>query len=66
MARTWPSIARSPMTKPETWHAAHLAADEAGLHGYFDPETGLFVMTEGYHRRRGHCCNSACRHCPYR
>ncbi|MDA8848176.1 DUF5522 domain-containing protein [bacterium] len=54
------------MTKPETWHAAHLAADEAGLHGYFDPETGLFVMTEGYHRRRGHCCNSACRHCPYR
>ncbi len=24
------------------------------------------VFTEAYHRRRGYCCNSDCRHCPYR
>lgn len=25
-----------------------------------------FVFTEAYHLKRGHCCNSKCRHCPYR
>ena len=24
------------------------------------------VFTEAYHRKRGYCCNSDCRHCPYR
>ncbi|MBT9332258.1 hypothetical protein D0Y96_014480 [Acidipila sp. 4G-K13] len=24
------------------------------------------VFTEGYHRRRGYCCGSGCRHCPWR
>jgi len=24
------------------------------------------VFTEAYHRKRGYCCNSGCRHCPYR
>lgn len=28
-------------------------------------EDGLFVFTEDYLRRRGHCCQSGCRHCPY-
>jgi Family of unknown function (DUF5522) len=23
------------------------------------------VFTESYHLRRGYCCNSSCRHCPY-
>lgn len=23
------------------------------------------VFTEAYHRRRGTCCGSGCRHCPY-
>ena len=23
------------------------------------------VFTESYHLRRGYCCNSGCRHCPY-
>lgn len=31
---------------------------------YFDPG-GLMVFTEAYHRRRGYCCESGCRHCPY-
>ncbi len=24
------------------------------------------VFTAAYHRRRGFCCGSGCRHCPYR
>ena len=23
------------------------------------------VMTENYHLKRGYCCGSGCRHCPY-
>ena len=23
------------------------------------------VMTEKHHLKRGHCCGSGCRHCPY-
>ncbi len=30
---------------------------------YFDG--GLMVFTAAYHRRRGYCCDSGCRHCPY-
>ena len=25
-----------------------------------------FVFTAAYHQKRGYCCNSKCRHCPYR
>tara|TARA_Y100001938_G_C8013768_1_gene391459 strand:+ start:493 stop:705 length:213 start_codon:yes stop_codon:yes gene_type:complete len=28
-------------------------------------ENGKMVMTEEYHKRRGSCCGSICRHCPY-
>lgn len=28
-------------------------------------EAGKRVMTESYHKRRGACCGSGCRHCPY-
>jgi len=24
------------------------------------------VFTAAYHLKRGYCCNSDCRHCPYR
>jgi len=29
-------------------------------------EGGMIVFTASYHRRRGYCCESACRHCPYK
>jgi hypothetical protein len=45
--------------------AAHDAAVAAGEAGYVDPDTGLFVFTAAYHRARGSCCGSGCRHCPY-
>ncbi|HVT43553.1 MAG TPA: DUF5522 domain-containing protein [Thermoanaerobaculia bacterium] len=31
----------------------------------FYREGELFVFTESYLRRRGYCCESGCRHCPY-
>jgi diphthine-ammonia ligase len=34
-----------------------------GAHYYM--ENGLFVFTAYYHRLRGYCCKSGCRHCPY-
>jgi hypothetical protein len=36
------------------------------VHGdcYFTPE-GYVVWTEAYHLKRGYCCQSGCRHCPY-
>jgi hypothetical protein len=30
---------------------------------YFDGP--YMVFTEDYHLRRGYCCRSGCRHCPY-
>ena len=31
---------------------------------YYTPE-GLLVFTASYHLKRGYCCQSGCRHCPY-
>jgi hypothetical protein len=31
---------------------------------YLSPE-GYKVFTEQYHLKRGYCCESSCRHCPY-
>lgn len=29
-------------------------------------ENGFYVFTEKYHKDRGYCCGSGCRHCPYK
>lgn len=29
-------------------------------------ENGLMVFTENYHLKRGYCCQSGCRHCPFK
>jgi len=31
---------------------------------YLD-ERGLIVFTANYHIKRGYCCKSSCKHCPY-
>jgi hypothetical protein len=31
---------------------------------YYDP-SGYRVFTTQYHLKRGYCCESNCRHCPY-
>jgi hypothetical protein len=32
---------------------------------YYYTEEGFIVFTEQYHLKRGHCCQSGCKHCPY-
>ena len=32
---------------------------------YYFNEEGLMVFTEAFHLRRGSCCKSGCKHCPY-
>ncbi len=49
----------------EPWQAAHEAALRAGDDTYPDPATGYRVFTEASLARRGRCCGSGCRHCPY-
>ena len=39
--------------------------DENGISRDYYFENGLMVMTEQYHLKRGACCGSKCRHCPY-
>jgi Family of unknown function (DUF5522) len=29
-------------------------------------ENGRYVFTADYLKKRGHCCGSRCRHCPYK
>jgi hypothetical protein len=31
---------------------------------YLSPE-GYIIFTEKYHLKRGYCCKSGCKHCPY-
>ncbi|WP_224996659.1 DUF5522 domain-containing protein [Cesiribacter sp. SM1] len=33
---------------------------------YYFNSQGLMVFTKQYHLRRGYCCGSGCRHCPWR
>ncbi|HZX73667.1 MAG TPA: DUF5522 domain-containing protein [Cyclobacteriaceae bacterium] len=39
--------------------------DKAPPEEDFYMENGLVVFTRAYHLRRGFCCKSGCRHCPY-
>ena len=32
---------------------------------YYYSQDGYIVFTEKYHLKRGYCCQSNCRHCPY-
>jgi len=32
---------------------------------YYLSEEGFIIFTEAYHLKRGHCCKSGCKHCPY-
>ena len=32
---------------------------------YIDPDSGYMVFTKYAHLKRGKCCGSGCRHCPY-
>ena len=42
-----------------------VTALDAGLPVYADPRSGLSVFTSEFLARRGYCCDSGCRHCPF-
>ena len=44
---------------------AHTDALADGADTYVDPGSGFTVLTAAYLARRGHCCDSSCRHCPH-
>lgn len=53
--------------------ASDTSAEErpALSHSELDPEDFYYegpylVFTAAYHLKRGYCCESGCRHCPYR
>jgi hypothetical protein len=54
---------------PPDAELAHEDPEEAPtlvpLPGEFYYEGPYLVFTEAYHLRRGYCCRSGCRHCPY-
>jgi len=39
--------------------------DKFDKEDYYMSEEGFIVFTEAYHLKRGYCCQSNCRHCPY-
>ncbi len=32
---------------------------------YYKSKDGYIVFTKKYHLKRGYCCQSNCKHCPY-
>jgi Family of unknown function (DUF5522) len=32
---------------------------------FYTTPDGYIVFTEQYHLKRGYCCKSGCKHCPY-
>lgn len=55
----------TPVDRPEPAPAAGHAQPLVLQHGDFYRENGRMVFTAAYHLRRGYCCGSHCRHCPY-
>lgn len=51
-----------PAEDPRTQNLLRLGYAEGDF--YFTKE-GYVVWTEQYHLKRGYCCQSGCRHCPY-
>lgn len=43
----------------------HRASVEVGLPTYVDPRSGFSVFTAAFLAKRGDCCESGCRHCPF-
>lgn len=53
------------MTKPKETDAQS-SKESSGLNlKDFYIENGKYVFTKEFHLKRGHCCGSGCRHCPF-
>lgn len=53
------------MSDIEDFTVLHERACTKGESTYTDPTSGYLVFTESAHKKRGKCCGSGCRHCPY-
>jgi Family of unknown function (DUF5522) len=40
--------------------------DKFAKEDYYLTSDGFIVFTEAYHLKRGYCCQSGCRHCPWK
>ena len=62
-----PHPSRLPLSHPMRAEilAAHARAVEAGDDTYVDPASGYTALTSAFLLRRGTCCDTGCRHCPY-
>jgi hypothetical protein len=58
--------AGSPTERTKESCEVKAAITPAPLPEDFYCENGLMVFTAAYHLKRGYCCNSGCRHCPFR
>ena len=56
--RNTPSLDAKPQIDTEAFDA--LRPEDFYMDGSY------MVFTAAYHLRRGYCCNSDCRHCPYK
>ncbi|MBL6660317.1 MAG: hypothetical protein ISP70_02370 [Crocinitomicaceae bacterium] len=39
--------------------------DQMDKKDYYLSQEGYIIFTEKYHLKRGYCCKSNCKHCPY-
>ncbi|MEI9981393.1 MAG: DUF5522 domain-containing protein [Edaphobacter sp.] len=51
--------------KPEPALQANPTTEDPGPEDFYY-EGPYLVFTAAYHLKRGYCCNSNCRHCPYK
>jgi len=53
-----------PASNPQKQAAEETPAELSPEDFYY--EGPYLVFTTAYHLKRGYCCNSNCRHCPYK
>jgi hypothetical protein len=63
-ARNKACVCRACVVKYHRSVAASSVSVDSPNHDFY-LEDGFVVFTEAYLRRRGYCCGSGCRHCPY-
>ena len=59
------TLESSPSTEVNTPARLWVTGDDLAPGDAYQ-EGPYVVFTAQYHLRRGYCCNSGCRHCPYR
>ena len=59
-----PTKPASPPTPAASVHEAEPASEELAPEDFY-MDGPYLVFTAAYHLKRGYCCHSGCRHCPY-